>query len=72
MPRALFVGWTADPPALVVAASADSGLDAGRVLKSSLEPVGGRGGGNARTGQGTAPSGSAVEEAVAAIVPGRV
>jgi alanyl-tRNA synthetase len=72
MPRALFVGWTADPPALVVAASADSGLDAGRVLKSSLEPVGGRGGGNARTGQGTAPSASALEEAVAAIVPGRV
>jgi alanyl-tRNA synthetase len=72
MPRALFVGWTAHPPALTVATSADSGLDAGRMLRSALEPVGGRGGGNARTGQGTAPSASAVEEAVAAIVPGRV
>ena len=72
MPRALFVGWTADPPALLVAASADSGLDAGRRLKAALEPVGGRGGGNARVAQGTAPSASALEEAVAAIVPGRV
>ena len=71
MPRALFLGWTADPPALVVAVSADSGLDAGRMLKSALEQVGGRGGGNARTGQGTAPSAPALEEAVAAIVPGR-
>ena len=71
MPRTLFVGWTADPPALIVAASADSGLDAGRVLKSSLEQVGGRGGGNTRVGQGTAPSASALEEAVAAIASGR-
>jgi alanyl-tRNA synthetase len=72
MPRALFVGWTADPPALMVATSADSGLDAGRMLRSALEQVGGRGGGNERTGQGTAPSASALVEAVAAIVPGRV
>jgi alanyl-tRNA synthetase len=71
MPRALFVGWTAHPPSLLVAASGDSGLDAGRMLKSSLERVGGRGGGNARAAQGTAPSASALEEAVAAIVRGR-
>nr|MBA3318132.1 alanyl-tRNA editing protein [Gemmatimonadales bacterium] len=71
MPRALFVGWTPDPPALTVAASADSGLDAGRLLKASLQQVGGRGGGNSRIGQGTAPSAAALEEAVAAITPGR-
>ena len=71
MPRALFVGWTANPPALLVAASADSGMDAGRMLKSALDRVGGRGGGNARVGQGTAPSTPALREAVAAIVPGR-
>ena len=48
-------------------------LRAGRgpLLKSALEQVGGRGGGNARVGQGTAPSAAALEEAVAAIVPGR-
>jgi alanyl-tRNA synthetase len=68
LPRALFVGWTASPPALVVATSEDSALDAGRLLKSALESAGGRGGGNARVGQGTAPSASAVETAVAAIL----
>jgi len=72
MPRALFVGWTADPPALMVAASPDCGLDAGGMLRSALEQVGGRGGGNQRAGQGTAPSASALAEAVAALVPGRV
>ena len=71
MPRVLFVGWTVDPPALLVATSADSGLDAGRMLKPALEQVGGRGGGNERTGQGTAPSVSALEAVLAAIVPGR-
>ena len=61
MPQALFVGWIADPPAIVVAASLDSGVDAGAALKSALSAVGGRGGGNARLAQGTAPSAAAVE-----------
>jgi alanyl-tRNA synthetase len=65
LPGALFVGWTADPPALLVAASADSGVDAGAVLRSVLQAVGGRGGGNARLAQGTAPSAEAVERAAA-------
>jgi alanyl-tRNA synthetase len=64
MPRASFVGWTADPPAIVVSASADSGVDAGAVLKSALGAVGGRGGGNARLAQGTAPSAAVMEQVV--------
>jgi alanyl-tRNA synthetase len=68
MPRALFVGWTADPPAIVVAASADSGVDAGAALRSALNSVGGRGGGNARLAQGTAGSAAAVEQVVAALL----
>jgi alanyl-tRNA synthetase len=67
LPRAIFVGWTADPPALVVATSADSGLEAGSLLRSALERVGGRGGGSVRLGQGTASSAAAVEQAVAAL-----
>jgi alanyl-tRNA synthetase len=67
MPAALFVGATAKPPSLIVAAAADSGLDAGRLLKAALESVGGRGGGNARLGQGTVPSAAALETAIAAI-----
>jgi alanyl-tRNA synthetase len=65
----LFVGWTADPPALLVATSVDSGWDAGGALKSALQAVGGRGGGNARLAQGTAPSAAAVEQAVATLAP---
>jgi alanyl-tRNA synthetase len=68
MPRALFVGWAADPPAIVVAASADSGVDAGSTLRSALDSVGGRGGGNARLAQGTAPSAAAVEQVVTALL----
>jgi alanyl-tRNA synthetase len=71
MPRALFVGWSADPPALLVAASTDSGLDAGRLLRSSLERVGGRGGGNPGIAQGTTPTVSAMEAALADLAPAR-
>jgi alanyl-tRNA synthetase len=67
MPRAMFVGWTADPPGLLLAASEDSGVDAGATLRSALEAVGGRGGGNARLAQGTAPSAEALERTVAAL-----
>jgi alanyl-tRNA synthetase len=69
LPRSLFVGWTADPPAVIVAVSADSDLDAGRLLRSALEPVAGRGGGNPRMAQGTAPTASAIEAALGAIRP---
>jgi alanyl-tRNA synthetase len=68
MPRALFVGWTADPPALLVGAAEDSGVDAGAALKSALNAVGGRGGGNARLAQGTAPSAATVEQVVAKLL----
>ena len=70
--RSVFVGWTTEPPAVLVSSSADSGVDAGPLLRAALAQVGGRGGGNARLAQGTAPSAAALEEAVAAIVPRRV
>ena len=72
LPRSVFVGWSTEPPAVLVSSSADSGVDAGPLLRAALAQVGGRGGGNARLAQGTAPSAAALEEAVAAIVPGRV
>ena len=55
MPMAVFVGAVASPPAVVLAASADTGIDAASMLKSLLTSVGGRGGGSARVAQGIVP-----------------
>ena len=63
----LFVGTTATPPTIVVAASADAGVDAGQRLKPLLAGVGGRGGGSARIAQGTAPSMDQLDSVVGAL-----
>jgi alanyl-tRNA synthetase len=55
-PKALFVSVVEDPPAVLLAASEDSGVNAGALLKSALAELGGRGGGNARLAQGSVPS----------------
>lgn len=56
LPRAVFIGTVPSPPAVLLAASADTGIDAAGVLKSLLVSVGGRGGGSARLAQGILPS----------------
>jgi alanyl-tRNA synthetase len=55
MPRAVFVGAVLSPPAVVLAASEDTGIDAASLLKSLLATVGGRGGGSPRLAQGIVP-----------------
>jgi len=67
LPRAVFVGAVESPAALLVAASDDAGLDAGRALKAALADAGGRGGGSARLAQGTLPSREALDRALASI-----
>jgi alanyl-tRNA synthetase len=62
--HALFVATIAAPPTIVVATSADSGLDANQLLKQRLSEAGGRGGGNARLAQGTVPTAEALAEIV--------
>ncbi len=59
----LFIGALATPPTLVVA-STEGGIDAGSVLRRALVAAGGKGGGNARIAQGTAPSASAVDSII--------
>ena len=54
-PKALFVATLKDPPSVMLAASADAGVDAGKVLKAALTEAGGRGGGNVRVAQGSVP-----------------
>jgi alanyl-tRNA synthetase len=62
--KAMFVAVSANPPSIMVATSADSGVDAGKVLKPLLENVGGRGGGSARLAQGSVPLVEALEGVV--------
>ncbi|MGE5688043.1 MAG: alanyl-tRNA editing protein [Gemmatimonadota bacterium] len=66
LPRTLFVGVAASPPGLLVAASEDSGRDAGAMLRSALAPAGGRGGGTPRLAQGTVGA-EALERVVEAV-----
>jgi alanyl-tRNA synthetase len=52
-PKAVFIATLADPPSVLLAASADAGIDAGKALKAALAEAGGRGGGSARIAQGS-------------------
>ena len=53
--KAVFVATLAEPPSVLLATSADSGVDAGQTLKAALAAAGGRGGGNSRLAQGSVP-----------------
>jgi alanyl-tRNA synthetase len=54
--KAVYLAVCADPPSLLLAASADSGVDAGARVKAAVTALGGRGGGNSNLAQGSAPS----------------
>jgi len=61
---AIFVAVAEKPPAILLAASKDSGVNSGDVLKRLLGPRGGRGGGSATMAQGSLPSSAALQELV--------
>jgi len=54
-PQAVFIAALRQPPSVLLAVSADSPADAGKVLKAALTAAGGRGGGAARLAQGSVP-----------------
>jgi alanyl-tRNA synthetase len=60
-PKAIFTATLSDPPSVLLAASADAGIDAGKLLKTALAETGGRGGGNARMAQGSVPEAGMLE-----------
>ncbi len=68
--RALFIGTSDDPPAIMVAASKDAGINAGALLKPALASVGGRGGGSPALAQGSVPSPDQLAQVVNALRPG--
>ena len=59
---AIFLAVAENPPSGLLAASKDSGVNCGEVLKRLLGPAGGRGGGNATLAQGSLPSKAALQE----------
>ncbi|HET6578759.1 MAG TPA: DHHA1 domain-containing protein [Gemmatimonadales bacterium] len=68
LPGGIIVGVVERPAAVVLGASADSGVDAGAVLKAALAASGGRGGGNARVAQGSVKPASELEAVIAALL----
>jgi alanyl-tRNA synthetase len=62
--KALFLAVSDDPPSLLLASSADSGLHAGDHLKPILASAGGRGGGNPSLAQGSLPSAEALHKSL--------
>jgi alanyl-tRNA synthetase len=53
--KAIFLALSPDPPAILLAASPDSGVHAGERLKAAITAAGGRGGGNQGLAQGSVP-----------------
>jgi alanyl-tRNA synthetase len=64
-PKAIFAGVIEDPPSVLLAVSADAGIDAGKVLKAALTEAGGRGGGSPRMAQGSVPAKELLEKVLA-------
>lgn len=67
---AIFLAFTEDPPAVLLATSKGSGIHAGDQLKRALAEAGGRGGGNAAIAQGSVPSKEALDRAMQALPSG--
>jgi alanyl-tRNA synthetase len=64
-PQTVFLAALENPPSLIYAVSEDAGIDAGQVVKQALAEAGGRGGGNARFGQGSVPDLARLEAVIA-------
>jgi alanyl-tRNA synthetase len=64
-PKSVFLAVMKEPPSVLFAASEDSGIDAGKLLKAAITEAGGRGGGNARIGQGSVAEAAALEQVIA-------
>jgi alanyl-tRNA synthetase len=65
--KGIFLATLNEPPSVLLAASADSGVDAGKLLKAALTEAGGRGGGNARIAQGSVPEAALLDALVSKV-----
>src|SRR5581483_6374401 len=58
--KAVFLAICDQPPSVLLAASADSGMHAGNRVKAAVSAAGGRGGGNPQLAQGSVPDAAAL------------
>jgi alanyl-tRNA synthetase len=65
LPKAVFVAALNNPASVLLATSADSGVDAGKTLQAALSGAGGRGGGSARMAQGSVASAALLGQVMA-------
>ncbi len=68
-PKAVFLATVLEPPSILLAVSADAGIDAGKILKTALSEAGGRGGGTARIAQGSVPDAALLDAVAAKALP---
>jgi alanyl-tRNA synthetase len=61
----VFLAVCEQPPSLLLAASADSGVHAGDRIKAAMAAAGGRGGGNQNLAQGSVPDAASLAQAEA-------
>jgi alanyl-tRNA synthetase len=66
--RAVFLAVSKNPPSVLLAASADSGINAGDRVKSAVTAAGGRGGGNQALAQGSLPANADLDTIVASLL----
>ena len=67
-PKSMLLQLCEDPPSFLLAASKDSGLNAGALVKEALAETGGRGGGSPVSAQGSAPTREALAQVEARII----
>jgi alanyl-tRNA synthetase len=60
--KAVFLAALNDPPSVLLAVSADAGIDAGKAVKEAITASGGRGGGTPRIAQGSVPNQSLLSQ----------
>ena len=66
-PMAVLVVISENPPSVLVAASKDSGVNAGNLVKQAVTANGGRGGGSPQMAQGSVPDAEALQRVVTAL-----
>ena len=66
--KSVFLALAAEPPSILLAASKDSGVNAGELLKAAVTKAGGRGGGSPTMAQGSLPSRESLDQFLSSLV----